>query len=928
MSTPQNILNTYASYAYHHILIATNSTTIFETSQDSNKNPVGSIIDKLFSEKSHFTRNTTDKKRDLQKQIIHSGTEGTAMMVINSAQDTDFFIKDISWSNIFLPNERDDDGKELISPHEQVVEGTMIIEEPKGARFFKYLNDICDVLQTDPIGVIFAIKTVFVGFPSNTSGKNEADNPTIPQIINVNQAFPFVIYDIANEFSATGSSYTISFLGAVSGVSRLPIFQRLPSVLGQPNGGYKLEAEKLNFKEQNAVIETIRASLKDQNITTEEEARKEVAKNTKLRSLAEGVGIDIESSPFLTAPTIVRPTDKYPTLESFCLALEQVWNNESFKQYKKVEDTVTNLKDFKRRWATIKIVLDDVYRDWFIDEPNKAKPEQDKYLADNITGGDSDGKITTIIFDPECTVEQALQDIMDSSKKVAKDKDVGEEDGKGNYIKYTYKIVSELKSTVEFDEKKFNYYQEIKRKYPKTLNNNMYYNGYFQMTYYIERHKIPAKLDGTRLSTNDKSDSNQLVATPDNVLEFDYIFTGKNIDIIDMDMKMDMGYLAFTALAPKREIRTPDDPSDTNQTSAKQSSDTQFGKDRKYSPIGPAYLSTGEFKVNQRPLALEYLSARQVLNDLSIFSVIDAKVTIRGNPVLMNDVCKPFIPDGSRKSEIKSVLEKNSDGSNESVLDFRKRMALVKINIRMISDDYEEGNHTADLYTEPFWYNDYYIIIGVENRFSEGEFTQTLDLVPLVNDGTLAKIFGAQEQNQYQIFTPTKEQLRAASYVQKNANNTLINRERDNLKQTTSLTQSFTPKQYRERFAPLIRKVEQEYDMPEGMLERIIDIESYHYREDVIKGHTPSHRGAIGIAQFMRKTADEFGVDPFDPVSSIEGAGRYLAYLKLKTGDWLSAVASYNWGPENVKQVKEQYKQSWVSKLPPVTQKYIGDVFI
>lgn len=61
-----------------------------------------------------------------------------------------------------------------------------------------------------------------------------------------------------------------------------------------------------------------------------------------------------------------------------------------------------------------------------------------------------------------------------------------------------------------------------------------------------------------------------------------------------------------------------------------------------------------------------------------------------------------------------------------------------------------------------------------------------------------------------------------------------------------------------------------------------------------------SASGASGLMQFMPATAAEYGVDVWSPVSSINGAARYLFDLKARFGSWPEALAAYNWGPGNL----------------------------
>lgn len=59
--------------------------------------------------------------------------------------------------------------------------------------------------------------------------------------------------------------------------------------------------------------------------------------------------------------------------------------------------------------------------------------------------------------------------------------------------------------------------------------------------------------------------------------------------------------------------------------------------------------------------------------------------------------------------------------------------------------------------------------------------------------------------------------------------------------------------------------------------------------------------GAQGLMQFMPATAAQFGVDPFNPESAVDGAARYLRQLMDDFGSVELALAGYNAGPGNVR---------------------------
>lgn len=80
-----------------------------------------------------------------------------------------------------------------------------------------------------------------------------------------------------------------------------------------------------------------------------------------------------------------------------------------------------------------------------------------------------------------------------------------------------------------------------------------------------------------------------------------------------------------------------------------------------------------------------------------------------------------------------------------------------------------------------------------------------------------------------------------------------------------------------------------------------------------------SPAGAVGIAQFMPATAQALGVDPTDPVASLDGAARHMRYLLDKYGSYELALAAYNAGEGNV----DQY-----GGVPPFqeTQQYVSTI--
>lgn len=126
------------------------------------------------------------------------------------------------------------------------------------------------------------------------------------------------------------------------------------------------------------------------------------------------------------------------------------------------------------------------------------------------------------------------------------------------------------------------------------------------------------------------------------------------------------------------------------------------------------------------------------------------------------------------------------------------------------------------------------------------------------------------------------------------------------------------PPKAAEKYMAAIRSAEGKYGLPENLLARLLWQES-RFREDIITGKTKSPVGALGIAQFMPATAREFKIDPLNPSQAIDAAGRYLAQLFKRFGNWREALAAYNWGQGNV-------SRKGLDKAPVETRNYFSQI--
>jgi hypothetical protein len=88
-----------------------------------------------------------------------------------------------------------------------------------------------------------------------------------------------------------------------------------------------------------------------------------------------------------------------------------------------------------------------------------------------------------------------------------------------------------------------------------------------------------------------------------------------------------------------------------------------------------------------------------------------------------------------------------------------------------------------------------------------------------------------------------------------------------------------------------------------------------------------SPAGAVGIAQFIPSTAASLGINPYDPVSALDGAARYMAGLSNQFGgDYAKALAAYNAGAGAVQNAVNSAGANWLALMPYETQLYVNRI--
>ena len=137
-----------------------------------------------------------------------------------------------------------------------------------------------------------------------------------------------------------------------------------------------------------------------------------------------------------------------------------------------------------------------------------------------------------------------------------------------------------------------------------------------------------------------------------------------------------------------------------------------------------------------------------------------------------------------------------------------------------------------------------------------------------------------------------------------------------------------------------LEALEQQYDLPKGLLSAVM------HQESAGNPTAESYRGAQGLFQFMRATAKDMGLDDrTHPQDSAQAAAKYLNMLYLRYNKNLElTLAAYNWGLGNVDQYikpnprsknsktkknddgESNYSTFRLTKMPNETQNYISRI--
>jgi len=355
------------------------------------------------------------------------------------------------------------------------------------------------------------------------------------------------------------------------------------------------------------------------------------------------------------------------------------------------------------RYLVYNISVDDIYSD----DEKKYQVDQFKDQNQDSTEGDA-----VIAFGDTPTIESSLNLIMKHCGGVL-------DDGKGNAkpepvdaqgtsrkdnrsVKYMYKIISSFES----------------------------FDTAIIINYRIVRYAAPTTSIIEKAQNGDLEDE----ALLNNALLLDYIWTGKNIDVLQFDMKMAMG-LSFLQIVtttnnlPTDNSATASDKAQslTNAGATLIAGETSGASNLKTVIYFPKSNDKPEAQNTKRPTSA--VGFNQLLGKFAALGQVEARVVIRGNPTFLANLTP--LPSETSSGKVK---KEGNEVAKKEFANFERAPALCKINIKMPKPNQAHTTNEGIQEYESFWYQGYYYIFSIENVFDGGVFTQVLDIQSLPND--------------------------------------------------------------------------------------------------------------------------------------------------------------------------------------------------
>jgi hypothetical protein len=467
-----------------------------------------------------------------------------------------------------------------------------------------------------------------------------------------------------------------------------------------------------------------------------------------------------------------------PTIGETMARFQQILN----KDQEKLHETDNTLQQI-----SYKIIVDDAYLTYTID---KTVPANSKNKTEiQIVGSLND------------SISEIIQKIMVSSPQVQ------------NELAQPAQTPENSEANPRTDRFVFKIWSQVKNTRTE-----------FEVTYRVQRQKIivmpvptqqDKEKDPTILIQLHKDATTKFIAdakAANNYLEYDYIYSGKNVDILDFEMKMNLFTVYASYYAERMRIDAPGQIKNrtepgfvtTGNTNSMSTSTPDISKGLQLSPLPPRYLNLGVNNIKEFHKFNDFLS-RSVMIGTGLSYI---NMTIAGDPRLYAGFLQqPFDEAG------KVIDPSKLAGKPDQVMSNWGRLpTLIKVNIFMPNPPtaVSQDQTVESAFAAPFYHDGLYWVASIDNMFTDdGKFTQHLELLSIPPDNNIANIS--------QIGTGTASATNANTVAEATAGSTPAAIKKG---QQESLAAQYSPDQ--QKCLALAFQVAQRNGMPPQILQGIL----------------------------------------------------------------------------------------------------------
>lgn len=360
--------------------------------------------------------------------------------------------------------------------------------------------------------------------------------------------------------------------------------------------------------------------------------------------------------------------------------------------------------------------------------------------------------------------------------------------------------------------------------------------------------------------------------------ELDYLFTGKNTDILNLSLKLTNAINVLLLMNTSNSI--PNAISSRTGVAAETIISTHGAQLSGSTEVAPVTVEVGgsfdEYPYNNADYPITTANFFNLLSNQAQIDSIGSLIVISGNPALLNETT--IMP-----SQVSSAMDNSPPvgGSTDPVKrNWLTSSTKVRLNVKFPSNPNDLSAGFDD-----FWYRGLYTLQSIQHDFVDGKFTQSLKILSIANSN------GAYDVGEISGGSPASAR-RTARFNDTSGRALARGAEGAIVIGDKTKAASFTVIQ------DLVFKVAAEEGVDPYLVLGVIRQES-SFRQYITGPHTRFGK-ARGLMQLLPTTAEDMGVPRallYNAEDNIRAGTRYLKFLLNRyNGNIVLTLAAYNAG--------------------------------